>query len=211
MATTSALVRISLGSFVDYSVGTGSMRITTVMQQRRLYDNPTVFGLSFYPRIINAIRAGRASNDDHAALAPVVEAARPAQRPHYEAVAEGWLECVRRWKPEVVPVGSTRWRRGELDLGITPHLGLRERDGSTHVVFLYVKERPLTRDGASVALRLMERHRDVLLPGAEPLVIDVRRRRHHRLPARVNRAKLDAWIDGEAAAYVTHWSSAAVA
>ncbi|SHG12422.1 hypothetical protein [Streptoalloteichus hindustanus] len=211
MATTSAVIRISLGSFVDYSVGTGSVRISTVTQQRRLYDNPTVFGLSFYPRIINAIRAGRARGDDLAALAPVVEAARPPQRPHYEAVAEGWLECTRHWKPAVVPVGSTRWRSGDLDLGITPHLGLQEPNGRTHVVFLYVKDRPLTRDGATVALRLLERHRDVLLPGAEPLVIDVRRHRHHRLTARANRAKLDAWIDGEVAAYTAHWSSAAVA
>ncbi|WP_189060709.1 hypothetical protein [Longimycelium tulufanense] len=202
------MIKISLGSFVDYSSGTGAMRMSTVLQQRRLYEEPSPHGLSFYPRIINAIRAGRAEGRDDEALATVVEQAGRVQRPHYEAIAEGWLGCLRGWRPTVVPTGSARWRCGQLDLGVTPHLGLREANGVAFATFLYVKERPLSRDGATVALRLLERHMPELLPNGVPLVIDVRRGRLHRLNRRVNRAKLDAWIRGEVAAYVTHWEAA---
>ncbi|WP_190824809.1 hypothetical protein [Saccharopolyspora pogona] len=54
-------------------------------------------------------------------------------------------------------------------------LGLRYRDGKTEVVLPYLKEPELGRDAANLALRILELHMNKLLPGAIPVVLDLRR------------------------------------
>ncbi len=110
----------------------------------------------------------------------------------------------------MVDVGQARWACGDLEVRINPHLGLREADGTLLATFLYFKEQPLTPDGALVALRLLEQAMPLLLPGGIPLVIDVRRAQPFRVIRNRKRARLDAWLAGEAAAFTAHWNAAAL-
>jgi hypothetical protein len=199
---------ITLPTLVGYSTRTGSARTTFVHRQRRQYEDPERQAFDFYRRPANAIRAGRASGRDAAAMTALLDQATARSRPHYEAVAAGWLRYLGRRKPELVDVGSARWHDGGVEVRVTPHLGLREANGSTFAVFLYFKELELTRDAADLILWLMSETMADLLPGAEPLVVDVRRSR--RFAARHhNRPRVGAWVRSEVLAFLSLWDAAA--
>ncbi|ASO19886.1 hypothetical protein FHR81_000434 [Actinoalloteichus hoggarensis] len=199
---------ITLPTFVSYAASGGAARITTIHQQRRRYENPEPAAYNFYRRPADAIRAGRAACRDEVAMTSMVQQAHALQRPHYEAIARGWLQLMAEWQPRLVDVGRARWSSGSLDVRISPHLGLLDDDNRLWSVFLHFKEAELTREGSYAPLRLMEQCMDELLPGGAPLVIDVRRARLFKVTNR-NRQRLDAWLTGEAAAFTTHWASAA--
>ncbi|AOS63053.1 hypothetical protein [Actinoalloteichus hymeniacidonis] len=199
---------ITLPTFVSYTASGGAARITTIHQQRRRYENPEPAAFNFYRRPADAIRAGLATHREELAMTTMVQQAHAVQRPHYEAIADGWLALLADWHPRLVDVGRARWSSGNLEVRISPHLGLLDDDNRLWSVFLHFKEAELTREGSYAPLRLMEQNMDELLPGGAPLVIDVRRSRVFKATNR-SRQRLDAWLTGEAAAFSTHWACAA--
>ena len=95
-------------------------------------------------------------------------------------------------------------RLGGLEIGVTPQLGLRKSDGHRYATWLYFKEEPLAKDAAQLALWLLDAAMPQLLPGGEPLVVDVRRAKEFRLTAR-DRDRLRPWAQSEASAFMTLW------
>lgn len=197
-----------MSTFVGHSTRTGPSRTTFVQQQRKLYENPEARAFDFYRRPVSAIRGGRASGRDREAMAALVAQATKRSKPHYEAVAAGWLQYLGRRKPVVIGVGQARWRHGDLEVKISPHLGLQETNGQSYAVYLYCKDVPLTSEGALSALGLMHATMTSLLPGGAPLVIDVRRHKHFKLGKR-DELRVGAWLQSEAAAFMTLWEAAA--
>lgn len=72
-------------------------------------------------------------------------------------------------------------------------------------MLVHTKEAPLTREAANVGLRILQHTVEDTLPGATPMVLDVRRGKAYQMPARTNLGKLDVLIAAEAMGYVTHW------
>ncbi|MEC3981428.1 hypothetical protein [Amycolatopsis sp. H20-H5] len=199
---------ITLPTFIGYTTSPGPSRTSFVRRQRRQYGDPSRAAFNFYQRAANAIRAGRASGTDVAAMQALVEHADERTKPHYAAISEGWLRYVNRRKPRLIDVGRSRWGVGELEIGISPHLGLRKGNGREFATWLYFKEEPLSPDAAHLALWLLEQTMDELLPGGEALVIDVRRRKEFTLAPR-ERARMRPWALSEASAFMSLWEEVA--
>lgn len=203
-----APIRISAAVFADYLAGVGRDRMSIVTAQRQRYEDPNRLAWFFYRPMISAIRRCLAEPDPHPVLLEAVEQANDAQRPHFWALFEGFLGWLPHPAPTLVPVGSTVWTSGDLEVVLRPELGIVDRSGQTWAVLLYLKEPELPRPTAQAVLRLMERHMDELLPGGRPAMLDVRRSRMHRLRSNAPRARLDAWLNGEAIGYAAHWNAA---
>ncbi|WP_344857702.1 hypothetical protein [Amycolatopsis ultiminotia] len=198
---------VTLPTFVGYSASTGPSRSSFVRRQRRLYEDPARAAFNYYRRAANAVRAGRAARQDEQAMRALVEHADERTRPHYAAVADGWLRYLGRRDPQLLDVGRTRCSLGELAVGVSPQLGLRKSTGRRFATWLYFKEEPLHRDAARLALWLLSEGMPDLLPGGEALVVDVRRAKEFTLSAR-DRGRLRPWAFSEASAFVTLWYAA---
>ncbi|VVJ23608.1 Uncharacterised protein [Amycolatopsis camponoti] len=202
-----AMAYITLSTFVGYSASNGPSRSSFVRRQRRQYEDPARAAFNYYRRAANAVRSGRAAGQDATALRALVNAADDRTKPHYAAIAEGWLRYLGRKSPRLVEVGRGRCSIGDLEIGVSPQLGLRKSDGRRYATWLYFKEEPLTRDSAKLALWVLEQAMPDVLPGGHALVIDVRRSKEFQLSAR-DRERLRPWARSEASAFLTLWDAA---
>jgi hypothetical protein len=98
---------------------------------------------------------------------------------------------------------------GSLPVKINPQFGLRYADGRAEAVRLHFDEDPPTPEAILATLHLMQRHMDDVLPGAEPVVVDVRRGQVHRTDPATKPEQIEQWLTGEAASFSAMWSSAA--
>lgn len=172
---------VTLSTFVGYSNGSGPKRASFVRQTRRLYERPARGGFRLLPPSDERDQGGQGGGNGRGGDDGARRAGPPAARGHFAAVADGWLHYLRRPEfargrvPEVVECGRARWRHSDFELGVSPHLGLRKRDGRTYATWLYCKVEPLTPDVANLACWTMNEVMDDLIPGAEAMVVDVRR------------------------------------
>lgn len=204
-------VQISLGTFLDYMRSTSRGCMSIVKDQRSMYLDPISMGSAFYGPFRHALRRAVNAPDPERVLAETVAKARVVQKSHFEALQAGFVQWWRKTPATGVLVASSCWRRGELAVTIANRssLGLRYRDSRTEIVLPYLKEPELSAEDAYPALRILEREADELLPGAVPVVLDVRRAKPLRLRKNTNRGDLDAYLEAEAAKYLAHWQAAA--
>jgi hypothetical protein len=199
-------ISVTALSFTEYVMSGQRGRINILTEQRNMYlaEDPKMCG--FYNPMRDAMRRAVSSPAPELELKKAVLGAnRNGQLKAFEELADGFLPWLRSMRATGVPVSATRWHTGDLTLKVRPHLGLRLPDGSTAAVLVYVKETPLTREAATVGLRIVQQTISSTLPDATPLVLDARRGKAFRLAKRTNLAKLDALIAAESAGYVTHW------
>jgi hypothetical protein len=97
---------------------------------------------------------------------------------------------------------------GNLPVKINPQLGLRYADGRAEAVRLHFDIDPPTPETVLATLHLMRRHMDEILPGAEPVIVDVRRGEIHRADPAAKPGQVDQWLAGEAAAFAAIWNAA---
>jgi len=97
---------------------------------------------------------------------------------------------------------------GSLPVKINPQLGLRYADGRAEAVRLHFDADPPTPETVLATLHLMNRHMDEILPGAEPVIVDVRRGDVHRPDPATRPEQVDQWLTGEAAAFAAIWNAA---
>jgi hypothetical protein len=99
---------------------------------------------------------------------------------------------------------------GGLPVKVNPQIALRYDDGTAEAIRLYFDPQPPADDAVLATLHLMERNMDRVLPGAQPVVVDVRRGEVHRPdPGEPDAKRLDEverWLAGEAAAFSAMWS-----
>lgn len=204
-------VHIGLGSFLDYARSTPRGCAGIVRNQWEIYIDETSLAWTFYAPFRSALRRAVSSPDASEVMSEAVRQARPVQQPHFQQLHEGFQRWWGKVKATGVPMESAAWDSGELSVTVSRRsaLALRHRDGHAEVVLPYLKEPVLGTDSANLALRVLEYLMPVLLPGATPVVLDVRRGKALRLRRNTNRAELDALLAAEAAKYLTHWTAMA--
>jgi hypothetical protein len=199
-------ISVTALSFTEYVMSGQRGRITILGEQRAMYLAEDLRMCGFYNPMRNAMRRAVSSPEPEVELRGAVLAAnRNGQLKAFEELADGFLPWLRKARVSGVPVSSARWTAGDLTLKVRPHLGLRMADGSLGAALVYLKEAPLSREAATVGLRILQQSMEETLPGGEPMVLDARRGRVFRLGKRTNLRKLDALIAAESAGYVTHW------
>jgi hypothetical protein len=188
---------ISLGGFVDFAAATASGRITAVHNVIENEFSDYDPGHDFYRGIRLAISEGIANNNDVTRMQRAVEDCSPRRRASYESLATGWSGW-RRGKNLEVFSQPLRWRDGELEVRVSPKFTWQQQR-EKQLVWPYFKDPELSRDAVQAAIRLIE----MTFPesAGRPSVLDVRRQLIYN-PVRRRRG-FDAWLSGEAAAFVS--------
>jgi hypothetical protein len=196
--TESTTPSISLGGFVEFASATASGRITAV--QNAIANEFGRYDPShdFYRQIRLAITEGIANGDDSLRVRRAIDECTPRRRSHYETVGGGWNRW-RRGKDLKIFSRSIPWGTGGLEVRVAPQFVWQQKRES-HLVWPYFKDAELSRDGIQAAIRLIE----ITHPDSEcrPAVLDVRRGAIHNA-ARRRRRGFDAWLTGEAAAFIS--------
>lgn len=202
-------IRISAASFLDYMHGTPRGCIKIVKDQRKMYLDRDRKASYFYDPIRAALRRALNSVTPLQEFAKAIDRASASQYSHFVELEQGFSKWRCKVKPTGVKVATGAWEAGDLDVTLHNLLGLRHASEKTEVVLPYLKETVLTPDAANPILRVLEREMPALLPGASPMILDVRRGNVFKLRRNANRADLDAFLTAEAAKYTTHWHAAA--
>ncbi|MFN3006647.1 hypothetical protein [Mycolicibacterium wolinskyi] len=192
---------ITLGGFVDFATATASGRIAAV---QNVIDNEFGSyepGRDFYRQIRLAIAEGIANADDVRRVQRAAAECSPRRRTHYEALEAGWTRW-RRGKNLAVFSLPQHWQAEGLDVRVSPQFTWKQRTDTT-LIWPYFKEAELSRDAVQAAVRIMEQ----MFPSSHgrPAVLDIRRGRIYY--AQKRRRNFDAWLSGEAAAFLSMLSS----
>jgi hypothetical protein len=198
-------MEISLTDFVDFTLATGSTRITKVkeLKRRGAYDPAADFWKRFRGGVVELHRTGKMSAK---ALDDIVAAQTTATKfKNYATAAAGYKRLL-AWKPGPdFPAPLRHWIEGDLDVRVNPELGL-ELDGRRTITKLYFKSESRTRSRVQAALALME----IALPsGASSspafAVLDVTTGKLMRPDGRWNNSDMATLLHAEAGAFVDIW------
>jgi hypothetical protein len=197
--------------FTRYVARVGPAKAAFVGGLRRAHERRT--GFNPHAQLVKALKADVRFRTGGTYLEAVVEQVKPRWRPLYEAVAGGALEYLRTLgDPAAVELAQTRDALGfvgGLAVKVNPHFGLRYADGRREAVRLHFDEHPPTPEAVTATLHLMRRHMDHVLPGGEPVLVDLRHGSVHRLDPATRTDEVERWLAGEAAAFAAMWATAA--
>lgn len=201
---------LTFGRYVDH---TGPAKATFVGGLRRARQSGS--GFNPHAQFVKALKTDIQfrTRGDQAALATVVDAVKPRWRPLYAALRTGgerYLECL--GDPGEVGLAQTHDALGViggLTVRVNPQLGLRFGDGHAEAVRLHFDEQPPSEQLVVAMLHLMARHMDQIVPGATPVLVDLRRGVTHRLDPKVRPDEVERWLAGEAVAFGAIWIAAA--
>jgi hypothetical protein len=189
---------ISTTSFAEYATG-GRRRRTEIVTAQLMAGN-----VQFYRPILDAITEASSADDPAAVLAQAIDQADlTGQQRAFTEIRDGFLSWHHSTRATPIPTATSTLRVGDVDVSVTPHLGIRSSAGDQAVLF-HLKEQPLHRDAAYAALRVLQICMAEVLPGGSPLVVDLRRAREFRLPHNTNLPSMDAWLTASASALTTH-------
>jgi len=193
---------ISLTSFVDFVLASGTTRIRRVREIKRQieegYSPATDFCKGIRERIVECHREG----SDLALLDRVVAQAHERKRLHYQEIAGGYRQFLKGKSVESFDPPWGEWSYGDLRVTINPELGL-DVGGVPHVVKLYFKADPVSRRRVQVVLHLMQDALGRSVRKKQVGVLDIRRAKLHS--AKALPSDLGALLAGEAAAFIEMW------
>jgi len=195
--------RISLTDFVDFVTRAGMPKLTKVRQLKHRGDYHPYS--DFYRGIREAIIGAHADNKGKASIGPAALATldEDKRRHHYESLISSYVGWWGRKQIEWSPPQQAVRRFEGFHLRVNPELGLTIA-GVPHIIKLHFKEAPLSKRYSEVLACIMYESFPVP-PEAEVAVLDIRRRRLHRLTPR---PELSALVAGELAAFSAMWARA---
>ncbi|WP_412740822.1 hypothetical protein [Krasilnikovia sp. MM14-A1259] len=197
--------------FTRYVARTGPAKAQFVGGLRRQRERRS--GFNPHGQLVKALKADLAFRTGGSYLGGVTDLVKPRWRPLYEAVSAGAATYLHSLgDPETVGLARTHDALaavGPLAVKINPHFGLRFADGRREAVRLHFDEDPPTAEVITATLHLMSRHMDQILPGAEPVLVDLRRGVTHRLDPAARTGDVERWLAGEAAAFSAMWTATA--
>ena len=125
------------------------------------------------------------------------------RRDHYIELAGHWLAMDELRLP-MTACGWATWQAPRLAVSIRPEFALRAGDEAL-VIKLWLKDEPLPMDAARSCLWLLNQHMEALVPGGTPIVVDVRRRKIHRMGRRRYSRDFGAYLEAEAEGMAVLW------
>ncbi|MGC9669392.1 hypothetical protein ACNTMW_22905 [Planosporangium sp. 12N6] len=201
---------VTLLGFARYVGRTGPARASFVQGLRR--QRASHSGFNPHSSLLKALKADIQFRSGGAHLDQVRTAVKPRWRPLYDIL----VPATKSYLASLGDLGECQLVRprevigfvGNLPVKINPQLGLRYADGRGEAVRLIFDEQPPPPEAVLATLHLMRRHMDEILPGAEPVVVDVRRGEIHRPDPQTRPEQVEQWLAGEAAAFATMWNVA---
>ncbi|MEO3744588.1 hypothetical protein [Plantactinospora sp. B5E13] len=209
--TPAPLPYATLLAFTRYVDRTGPAKATFVGGLRK--QRASRSGFNPHGQLVKALKADIAFRTGGRHLSEIAGTVKPRWRPLYEALVPGAVSYLHSLGDlSTVQLAQTHdalGMIGDLPVKINPHLGLRHDDGRREAVRLHFDEQPPSQEALLATLHLMGRQMAQVLPGAEPVLVDVRRGVVHRPDPAVRGDQVERWLAGEAAAFTAIWSTAA--
>ncbi len=194
-----------MSEFVDFSVLTGSPRVTKVRQLKKRpqdYDPAT----DFWGPLRKAIVAfHKRPSSPPRRLAELLPPIADAKQVRYNAATKAYEKFLRQRAPGPSSTRSERWSAGPLTVRINPEIGL-VIDGTRYLIKLYFKAEPLTRARSQAMIALMDAHlRSRVNPATVFAVLDIPRAK--LVTAHGNASLEDVYLGlrGDALAFVDIW------
>jgi hypothetical protein len=203
------MVELSLTEFVDFSVKTGSARITQVQEIKDRDKDEYAPYKDYYKEaregIVEFHTQGKVSRSD---LDAILKGVRIEKHANYVSVIDGYKRFLGRktfgW--ELPP--RSLWVCDDVAVIVNPELCL-SRDGRKIVVKMYFKSEPLTKAKAQLILHLMAQELSARVPKHAFAILDVRRGKLFEKDSvsTMTTKKLSALLKGEAAGFLTMYNS----
>jgi len=191
---------ITLTTFADFVSATGTARITKTRAAKTYYEGGYAPERDFYKLLRDRIETCFANGWSAAALKAALRDVQDAKKiDNYEECRRGLTKWVGQKK--VIPHPALRgvWKSGGLEVVINPELHA-DIGGTPHLIKLYFKGEPLSKQKANLILHLLGRYAP---DGTTVGVLDVRRSK--LFTPTIDIAGMDALLDAEAAALVALW------
>lgn len=187
-------------------------RAAMVGQVRRSREAKS--GFNPYTKFCAAIHADLAFGTPGKHRAEAVRTVHPRYRALYQELDQGiarYFETL----PDLAEFGVEKLHnvlvaRSGLIINLNPQLGLRYPDGHVEAIYLWFDEQEPHEETALALLHLMDQHMADIYPNATACLLDVRRGRAHYL-APTPGHRIDRFIEGQAAAFVSNWGAVAAA
>lgn len=199
----------TLLSFTRYVGRTGPGKATFVGGLRRQRESRS--GFNPHGSLVKALKADIQSRTDGTHLEAVASLVSPRWQPLYHSLTAGALAYLRSLgQPPtalLMKAQGTLSIVGGLTIKINPHFGLDLGNGRVEAIRLHFDEDPPHAETVAATLHLMRREMDRVLPGARPVLVDVRRGRALREDPSMKPDEIERWLAGEAAAFSTMWSA----
>lgn len=194
---------ISLTTFIDFVVATGTARITRVRKAKEQYHQGYSPAFDFYRGVRNGIIRYHNSGEPLRGLINDIRDAK--KRKAYRSCVRGherWMG--RRQFDWVQPESSVIWPCGELEVRVNPELGLTI-ENHEYRIKMYFKADQLSKTRVDPMLHLIKttltRGRQSLRPG----ILDVQRGKLWE--PTIDIADLEALLVAEATAFMSMWNS----
>ena len=201
----------TLLGFTRYVDRTGPAKATFVGGLRK--QRASRSGFNPHGQLVKALKADIAFHTDGRHLTEIADTVDPRWRALYRALVPGAVTYLRSLgdlpSVHLAQARDALGMLGDLPVKINPHFGLRRADGRAEAVRLHFDEQPPSTEAVLATLHLMARHMEQVLPGAEPVLVDVRRGVVHRRDPGEKVDQVERWLTGEAAAFTALWSTAA--
>lgn len=193
---------VSLTDFVDFASKSGTSRMTAV---RTIKQRPEYHPKRDYYRelreFLQDLHQGNASPDDFANV--LAELKDTSKTKHFQDAFSGHKKFIGRRKLDYFEPSHWKWNHSELIVRVNPELGLLI-DNVPHIIKLYFKADPLSRQKTDVITHMMEVSLRKKAPkGAIMGVLDLRRGKLYAPTVPIS--GLDVLLASEAAAFMQLW------
>lgn len=195
---------ISLTTFVDFVIKSGTPRITCVRDAKRLYEQGYKPAFDFWKPLREAIiemhREGLPKQALDRVCTNLTDRKKLSLYPLRIQAYKRWLGRKNiQWfgcEPKI-------WRSGDLKIRVNPELGLTI-DGADYLIKLYFKEDKLSKPRVDTMLFLIQNTFSKKHPKATPGILDVARG-NLIVPTR-EIEDIEVLLNGEAVAFVEMWN-----
>ena len=177
------MASVTLTTFMDYVVASGTRKITLVRnaktQYQREYDPRADFYKPLREGIIEMHKAGRDLSYLDRVLSRMTDAKKLTS---YPKCIEGYAACLGDKHVDYSACTPKKWASGGLEVRVNPEL-LLTIDGEQYMVKLYFKADPIPRGAVAPMLRMVQ----VSIPKstkAKPAILDLQHAKLHEEPTR---------------------------
>jgi len=194
---------VSFTVFIDFVTATGISRLTKARNAKKQaeedYDPKTDFYKPLRDTIIQMHEEGKGKSVLNDFLEGPIY---PRKLGHYRDCIQSYIKWMGRKNFEWSGCTTVHWKHGDIDIRVTPELGLRI-NGQEHLVKLHFKPPELSKRQIECLLHLMHVTKPKSKKTCTVGILDIRRAKlitpTRQIPG------IDAWLQGEASAMSTMW------
>jgi hypothetical protein len=147
-------MKISLTSFVDFVLKSGSAKQTCAKQIKERMEAAYDVPVDYYKRFRDAVIELHKTNKDKKELPKIIGTLPDGKEDNYTLMMNGYKKFLGAKSIKWFAPKKTTWSHGTLEVSINPELGL-EWDGQRYLVKLYTKAEKPSKDRVKSILALM--------------------------------------------------------